>query len=320
MSQSLDDRIAALATAQHGVVTRAQLLAAGLTPRRVHLRVRSGDLRPLHLGVYILGNLRGALEPERAPVMAAVLACGPGALLGYRHAGWLWKLNESPPPSRLIDVLMPGGRTPTRRPGIRAHRPGPLYPGDATTIDRVPVTSPGRTLCDLATVLSRRDLERAVARAERQELIDAAELRKRVERQRGRAGAPVLRAVLEPASGPAFTRSEAERRFLELVRASGVPEPETNAFAHGYEIDFLWPASGIAVEVDGFAYHSSRRSFASDRRRDADLLDAGIVVIRVTWNQILDEPTRVVATLARALERSRVAGGPATVQPARGLR
>lgn len=308
MSQTIEDRIAGLAAAQHGVITRAQLLAAGLTRRRVRSRVRSGGLRPLHLGVYILGPLSGPLEPERARVMAAVLACGPGALLGYTHAGWLWQVTEKPPASRPVEVLMPPGRTPARRPGIRAHRPGRLGPGEISTVEGVPVTSPGRTLCDLASVLSRRELERAVARAERLELIDAPELRKLVERQRGRPGGPLLRSVLERDGGPAFTRSEAELRLLELVRGSGLPEPETNVVAHGYEIDFLWREWGIAVEVDGFAYHSSRRSFASDRRRDAELLDAGIIVIRVTWEQIVREPTRTMVTIGRALERSRLAG------------
>lgn len=311
MSQPTDDRIAALAGAQYGVITRAQLLAAGLTSRRLQSRVRTGALRPLHLGVYILGHLRGALEPERAPVMAAVLACGPGALLSYTHAGWLWKVNEKPSSSRPVEILMPAGRTPARRPGIRAPRPGRLYPGDCSTVDAIPVTSPGRTLCDLARVLSRRELERAVARAERQQLISAAELRERLNGQPGRPGAPLLRAILEQDGGPAFTRSEAELRLLDLVRASGLPEPEANVLTHGYEIDFLWREAGIAVEVDGFVYHSSRRSFASDRRRDAELLDTGIIVIRVTWEQIVREPTRIVVMIARALERSRFAGRPA---------
>lgn len=308
MDRSIEERIAAVAATQHGVVTRGQLIAAGLTRRRVASRARSGGLRRLHLGVYLLGHLRGTLEPERAPVMAAVLACGPGTLLSHVHGGWLWNLNDRPPRSWPVDVLMSDGRTPARRPGIRAHRPGRLHPGDASSVDGVPVTSPGRTLCDLATVLSRRELESAVARAERHELIDAAELRKLVARQHGVAGAPLLRAVLEQDGGPAFTRSEAERRFLDLVRTSRLPEPEVNVRVHGYEIDFLWRDQGIAVEVDGFAYHSSRRSFASDRRRDAELLDARIIVIRVTWEQIAHEPTATMVTLARALERAGLAG------------
>jgi very-short-patch-repair endonuclease len=316
MTGDVEARIAVIAARQHGVVQRRQLLASGVTAEVLKSRLRSGCLRRVHSGVYMPTSLRGPLEPRLAPEMAAVLACGPGALVSRRSAAAL--LDLGPPPRdpakegrwRPVDVAFPQGRTPARRPGIRTHRAGPLEAGDVTTVEGIPVTAPSRTLLDLAAVSTARELERAVARAERLGLIDPGDIEHLIERARGRRGARLLRSVIQREGGPKLTRSEAEVRFLDLVRGTGLPAPEVNVVVEGYEIDFLWRECGVAVEVDGFAYHRSRRSFAGDRRRDGDLLGVGIRTLRVTWSQIVDEPKATLVRLARAFGGAAGGGGP----------
>lgn len=305
MSDSPEARIAALAARQHGVVTRRQLLAAGLTARQVDGRLRTGRLRRVHRGVYLPGAFVGSAEPPRAVVMAAQLASGPGSLISHRHAAALRDLLAEPPRSAPVHVLVPDGRTPVRRPGIVAHEAAGLRPEDAMTVDGVPVTSTLRTLADLAGSVSSRDLERAVSRAERARLVSDEDLRGLVARHRGRPGARLLRAVVLRDGGAKLTRSEAEGRFLELVRGTGLPEPQVNVLVHGYEVDFYWEAAAVVVEIDGFAFHRSRPSFRTDHRRDTRLFSqAGIRVLRFTWEQVVDEPKPTLVALVRALDRS----------------
>lgn len=301
-AEAIDERIAHFSAAQHGVVTRAQLLSAGLTPRMVQSRLRSRRLRPLHRGVYLPGHLRGALEPMLAREMAAVLACGPGAVVSHRSAAWLWEIMARPADalSSVVDVTVPH-LVRRQRPGIEVRRSGDLTAGETTMFDGIPVTTPGRTLRDLSTVVGRRELNRAAARAERRGFIADDELTSLISRHRGRRGAPLLRAAMAEDGGPTFTRSEAEERFLDLVRSGGLPLPETNIVVRDYEVDFFWRAERIAVEVDGFEFHASRRSFENDRRRDTDLAAHGIHVIRITWRQLVDEPGTILVSLARAL-------------------
>jgi hypothetical protein len=125
-----------------------------------------------------------------------------------------------------------------------------------------------------------------------------------IERHRGRRGIWWLARLIRDLGGPALTRSEAEIRFLELVRSSGLPLPLVNVVVNRYEVDFLWRSARIAVEVDGFAFHSLRRRFESDHRRDTRLAAAGIQVIRITWRQIVDAPTRTMLDLGRAIDRA----------------
>ncbi|MEJ2503618.1 MAG: DUF559 domain-containing protein, partial [Gemmatimonadota bacterium] len=146
--------------------------------------------------------------------------------------------------------------------------------------------------------------ERAVARAERDGRVDPDRLRERIRRLGRRPGAARLREVAFGDGGAALTRSEAESRFLDLVRRSGLPQPDTNVRVHGREVDFLWRGEGVVVEVDGWTYHGSRRSFAADRRRDAALLGEGLRVMRVTWDQIVRDPLPTIATLAKVLTRA----------------
>jgi very-short-patch-repair endonuclease len=171
----------------------------------------------------------------------------------------------------------------------------------------IPITTAARTLYDLAGRLRRRPLERAVAEAIALRLTTATGVRAMALRQAGRRGAGRLRAVLD-LGDPRRTRSEAEEIFLGLVRRGGIELPVVNTRVAGYEVDFYWPAAHLAVEVDGFAFHISRRAFEQDRRRDAELATLGVRVVRVTWRQITEEPEAVVRRLKGAL--SPVAAGP----------
>ena len=204
--------------------------------------------------------------------MAAVLACGEGAVLSHRAAAALWKL--LPPPS-VVDVTVPrnGGRKPRR--GIRLHCSTTLTRRQSTRRTNIPVTTPARTLIDLRRCVDATELGRARRRAEvlGYRLDDAAEIE------------------------PDLTRSELERKFLCLCGRSALPSPEVNARVGAHVVDFLWRRARLIVETDGWRYHRGRASFEHDRRRDAELAAAGYEVLRITWRQITNEPREVVVAL-----------------------
>jgi very-short-patch-repair endonuclease len=286
-------RVLAIAARQHGAIASAQLSEAGLGRHRVAHLVGIGWLRRQHHGVYLVGPL--ATPFTRA--MAAVLAFGDKAVLSHRAAAVLWGV--CPLPIREIHVTVSTSSGIHSRDGIRAHRCRDLHPPDATRRDGVPVTSPARTLLDLATQVSQRDLTRAADEARVHHLVADHSLNEQFRRYPHHRGTPALTQAIQ--TEPALTRSEAERRLLELIRAARLTTAETNVRVGQHEVDFLWREQRLVVEVDGYAFHSSRGAFERDRRRDADLAREGIRVVRVTWRQIADEPEAIVATLAAAL-------------------
>jgi very-short-patch-repair endonuclease len=304
-----EERITALAVRQHGVVTRAQLLNTGLTARMIEGRLAKGRLRPLQRGVYLVGPV----EPTWVRERAAVLASGREAALGHRSGLSLWVLLPPAGCDDPVDVMIPAGSGGRKRPGIRYHRVARLGARERGVVDGIAVTTPIRTLLDVASRVGRadgltaRELEQAVARAERNGLVTRSELWSRTAARPGKAARPgtaVLRSLLEAEGGPALTRSAAEDLLLAMVRSAGLPAPETNARVGSYEVDFLWRRAGIAVEVDGYEFHGSRRRFEADRRRDGDLLGAGITVLRLTWRQLAHERDRTLVRLIRALDRA----------------
>ena len=300
--RDIEAQIVASAARQHGVVTRGQLLAAGVSGGAIDVRLRTGRLRRIHRGVYAPGVLDGKLAPAHAREMAAVLACGPGAVVSHRSAASLWEIHPPPGREKPVDVTVPAV-TRRRRPGIRTHRSA-LAPRSWTRLAGIPVTTPARTLRDLASEVTARELNRAAARAERRGLVTEPDIRSLTRECRGRRGAPLLRAAL-PDDGPlVFTRSVAEERFLALVGDGRLAQPEVNVVVADREVDFLWRSERLAVEVDGFRHHGSRRSFETDRRRDAELTAAGIRVLRFTWRQITEEPSATLVRLAQALART----------------
>ncbi len=221
---------------------------------------------------------------QRARELAAVFACGPHALLSHRSAGALWGLVRSAP---RIEVTTDRSGGPMK--GFVVHRSRRIDPQDRAERDGIPVTSVARTLVDLADVLSERRLADAVHEAEVQRLFDLRAVHETLERLPGRKGTRRLRRTLSAHDDHVpHLRSEAERRFLTLCERHDLPRPEANASIGGYEVDFVWRAQQLAVEVDGRAVHHTTRAFTQDRRRDRALAALGMQVVRVTWRDLDD--------------------------------
>jgi very-short-patch-repair endonuclease len=281
---SMDRAVAELARRQHGIVTTRQLAAAGIGASGIKVRVRDGRLVRLHRAVYQVGPVLARYGRE----MAALLACGNEAVLSHHSAAAIWGFR--PPHQEDVHVTTERART-TSRPGIQVHRSASLQ---AAVREGLYLTTPARTLLDLASRLPLQELERAVEQAivlrlTTNDLIEA-------QCEPGRRGAAKLRRAL--LIEPGLTRSEGERRLRRLVRAAGLPRPVSNTRVAGWEVDLLWREQRLVVEVDGFAFHGSRHAFERDRRRDADLVAAGYRVVRFTWRQIKHEPEAVIARLA----------------------
>jgi very-short-patch-repair endonuclease/predicted transcriptional regulator of viral defense system len=294
VSERGDRALAVIAAAQRGVVSRRQLTAVGLGRSAIAHRIAKGRLHRLHRGVYLLGH---AVPPRLAPEIAALLSCGDDAVLSHRTAAALWGIAS---PADHVDVTVVG-RDCGRRCGVQVHRVRRLDLRDRALRDRIPITAPARTLLDLAETIPPPDIERALAEALVRKLTTEAQLQRLLSRSLGRRGSRALRTILSQSSGPALTRSEAERKLLDLIRAGRLPHPQTNAKVGRYEVDFLWARQRLIVEVDGYAFHSSRAAFERDRTRDGDLQAQGFAVLRLTWRQITEEPHPVLVHIAQLL-------------------
>jgi very-short-patch-repair endonuclease len=184
---------------------------------------------------------------------------------------------------------------------VRLHRVCRIDPEEVCLMHGMRLTVPARTLLDLASCIGGRNLERALAHAERRQIVTRDAIEAMLARHHGRRGAPLLSTILRAAGGPALTRSEAEARFLDLVRRGALPRPAANVMVEGVEVDFIWRDRRLVAEIDGFAYHTGRAAFERDRRRDGVLAAAGYRVIRVTWRQLTTAPEEVLVLVARAL-------------------
>jgi very-short-patch-repair endonuclease len=273
-----DPLIARIAARQHGVISVAQLLAAGLSHRAIQVRIQAGRLHRIHRGVYAVGHRN--LTPQ-GWWMAAVLACGEGAVLSHRSAAMHWGMLK--PVSSPVDVTVSGTAGRDRRKGIRVHRSTSLMPNAVTIRKGIPTTTPARTIRDLRRVVDRPTLEAAVAQAEINHL-------------------PIgdLPGLLhEP------TRSELERRFLRLCRRHGLPKPEVNVRVGPYEVDFLWRDRKVIVETDGYATYGGRSAFNGDKTRDARLRTVGYSVQRFAYRHVTHEAAFVAETVRALLGAGR---------------
>jgi hypothetical protein len=290
--------LAELATGQHGVVSTRQLVDLGYGPRAISRAAASGRLHRIHRGVYAVGHRSLTWHGRQ---LAAVLACAPNAVLSHVSAGHLWGLLRNQPGS--IHVTAPTRRH--AKASVEVHFAA-LREEDRTVCDGVPVTAVPRTLLDLAAGRSRYRIDGLIERAEELRLFDLRSVEELLERAGGHRGVgPVRRALRLYVEEPAFTRSRLERRFLRLVRGSGLPVPSVNCFVSGFELDAYWPRERFAVELDTYGHHGSPAAFERDRLRHEDLKLAGIEMIRVTGRRIVDEPDNVVRRLAAHLERRR---------------
>ena len=284
----VDWAVAQLAATQHGVVSRAQLTGLGLSRAAVESRVRAGRLHHVHRSVYAVGHAR---LTRKGRFMAAVLACGDGAVLSHRSAAALWGLNREAPVSVDVAVAARGGRA---RPGITIHRTRRLTEHERAVVDGIPVTSVARTLLDLTDVVR---VDRPAAQADRLGLLDIRAVHRVIADNPGRRGTKHLLAAID---APVLTRSQLEDGFLDLVRRAKLPEPLVNQRVAGLEVDFFWPHHHLVVETDGHAYHRSRAAQERDREREAILARAGIRTHRFTCRQVTRDPDGARNTL-RAL-------------------
>jgi Transcriptional regulator, AbiEi antitoxin/Protein of unknown function (DUF559) len=280
-----DRVILQLAVRQHGIVSRRQLLDRGFTRDRIQHRVDKGWLVAIHPGVYVVGSRR---ITHRSRWLAAVLAVGDGAVLSHVSAAALWRLMKALLGPVHVSVA---NRNSWQPEGIRVHRPRHLEPADRTRRYGIPVTSPSRTLLDLAAVVSPTQLRRAFEEAERLELLDRDELGRLCDRMRGRRGVARLRGLLGEGPLPlSEVRSRLEARFLAFCRARGLPIPATNVPLGEFEVDCLWPEQRVVAELDSWGHHGDRSAFERDRARDAAIQRMGHRIIRITHRRVTRNP------------------------------
>jgi hypothetical protein len=282
--------IAALAGRQDGLVTRAQLVALGASPRMIDAWIESGRLHRVHQGVYAVGH---AAISVRGRARAALLAMGPAAVLSHHSAGVLWRiLPEWPPIQHVTTTSRSGKRIPT----LQVHRVRALPAQHLAERNGLRTTTVARTLIDLAEVLPADELRRAVNDAQVHRRVTRTQIERVVRECPGRRGIPALRAAL----GAGTTRSSLEDRFFALLKAAELPLPEINARVDRYEVDFLWRAERLIVETDGWGPHSTRRAFEHDRAKQNRLTLLGYVVLRITEERLTRSPFAVVAEVAAA--------------------
>jgi very-short-patch-repair endonuclease len=298
----VEARIAELAERQHGLITLSQLQLLGLGRSGVSRRARNGRLHRVHRGVYAVGRPH---LTQQGHWMAAVLACGPQAVLSHRSAAALHGLRADNRPKS--DVTLPGNAV-RPRPGIEGHRSTTLEAADVTMVDGIPCTTVARTLVDLGDVLDHRAVERAVDQAEVLRLFDGRAVKEVLARAGRRKGAGILRAVLDRYEQPTLTEEGIEEAFLTLCRKASLPSPAVKAWITlddgvAYEPDFMWHKHRLIAETDGRDVHTTRKAFEHDRLRDQRLTLAGFTVVRFTWRQISDEPRSVAEALRTLLAR-----------------
>lgn len=285
-----------LVRAQHGVISRGQLLAFGIDSHGIQRRLDRGRLHRVWRGVYAVGRPELTMSGRW---MAAVLACGPEAVLSHTSAGGIWAIHtgtESP-----IHVTVPA--TTTRvHPGIRVHRRARLASPDTSRCMGVPVTSPARTLVDLGTCLSPRQLEAAINEADKRSLVSPETLRSKIAKDPRLRGAGALRRILDRADF-VLTDSELERRFLPLARRAGLPTPQTGRYVNGFKADFYWPDLGLIVETDGLRYHRTAAQQVRDTLRDQVHTAAGLTTLRYAHWQIRYDGVHVLETLSAVARR-----------------
>jgi predicted transcriptional regulator of viral defense system len=296
-----DRAVARVAARQHGVIALAQLKAIGMSASAARARASAGRLYRVYRGVFAVGH---PPVTARARWMAAVLACGPGAVLSHRSAAALRGMRATA--SSWIDVTCPT-RAGRGRKGIRVHRGDRLFESETTVIDGIPCTTVARTIVDLAGLLSPSAVEYLIHQAQARQLLDRADLLEVLERAPNRRGTALIRRTLGVTHRPEDqARSRLERRFLALCRRAGVPLPQVNFWVAlpeggGFEVDFAWPDRRLAIETDSPTFHGTHRALENDPRRDRALMLAGWRVARFTDRDLKERPEAVIRELRAML-------------------
>lgn len=299
---SCEKHLLRLAARQHGVVTWGQALETGLTKSALQRRIRRGRLERIHPGVYRVGGSAPTFE-QRA--FAAAAWGGVGAVVSHSSAAHLWRMVETPPANH--DILSPRKRTRPPR-GICPHFTSKLSPRDRGTLRNIPITSPIRTLIDLAGVLPEGHVERALHQAivDRRVTERALWARLNDAPRQGARGPTVLRRVLASGGRPSVA-SPLEREVARVLSGPGLPpfRREHPVYFDGgvYYLDFAWPHFKVALEADGRRWHSDVASFEHDRARHNLLLTAGWRVVRITEQQVRSDPRAIREQILRLIVR-----------------
>lgn len=284
------------------MLARRQLLALGYSARAIEHRRKMGRLHLVTRGVYAVGW--PGLDKRRR-WMAAVLACGDGAVLSHRSAAALLGMGAELPGRIDISVRR---RCELRRPGLLVRGRPSLAPEDLGSSEGIPVTSPAQTLVDLATELDIVAVERAVNDADKRDLIDPEALRIALDRHTGMPGVRPLRGLLDRLTFR-LSDSDLEIYFRPIAAAAGLPSPLSKYRVNGFEVDFFWPDLGLVVETDGLRYHRTPSTQARDALRDRTHTIAGMTPLRFTHYEIRFEPRKVridlTATAAMLQKRNR---------------
>jgi very-short-patch-repair endonuclease len=288
LGRTVDQELDRIASSGHGVVTRAELLNAGVTRREIAARLKRGGLIRVHRGVYRVGHRAPSAE---ATYLAAVLAAGEGALLSGRAAAHLLGLVKgAPPPPEVI------ARTQRRIEGVRTRRARSLNARDATTWRGIPVTTVARTLVDIAPdlpldALARACHEAGVRHGTTPRMVEAV-----LARRPSSPGAKELRRVIH--GDIHVTLSKLEAHFLELLRNAGLPLPVTNRPAGTRRVDCRWPEHRLTVELDGYRFHNSRHSWEQDRHREREARARGDEFRRYTYGDVSEDPVLMLEEIS----------------------
>ena len=289
--RTTDNRIAQEARGQHGLVTKAQLRGAGITPSEVKARVARGSLIRVYRGVYRVGHAAPSVE---ATYLAAVLACGDAALLCGLAAGYLWRIVKGSPP--FPEVIAP---TERRIEGVKTHRSRSMHLSDRAVVRGIPVTSVAATVVQLAGTLSLDALARVCHEAGVLHKLTPGQVNTVLSRQPIVPGAGKLRAVLH--GEVRVTLSELELRFLKVLRRANLPLPITNRSVDGRRLDCRWPTYHLTVELDSYRFHNSRYSWEERRRRERDARARGDEFRVYTYGDVFEDPRAMLRDLSTLL-------------------
>ncbi|HEX6679079.1 MAG TPA: type IV toxin-antitoxin system AbiEi family antitoxin domain-containing protein [Gaiellaceae bacterium] len=288
---ALDGIVAAIAGRQHGVIARRQVLAAGVSRGSIANRLTKGSLIRVFPGVYRVGHSAPSVE---ATYMAAVLACGEGAVLGGRAAAFLLGLIRGKAPGPSVHT-----RAERQIDGIATRRARQMDPRDITTWKGIPVTTPARTLVDLAESFSPDELARAMHQADVLHRTTPDDVEAVLGRRPTSKGAAKLREVIHGDQGRIL--SKLERAFIRLLKQNNLPLPTTNRPAGGLFVDCRWPERKLTVELDGYRYHRSRHAWQKDRKRERDAYARGDQFRRYTWGDVVEHPAPTLSELRAVL-------------------
>jgi len=291
LGRTVEAELARIAEAAHGLVTRSELLRAGVTDDEIRWRVRTGGLLREHRGVYRVGHRASSIE---ASYLAAVMAAGEGALLSGRAAAHLLGLVKGTAPAPEVTT-----RTQRRIEGVKTHRSRRGERADATIFNGIPVTTVPRTLVDISSELSLDALARACHEAGVRYRTTPRDVEAVLARRRNSPGARKLRRIIH--GDVHVTLSKLEARFLALLRDEGLPLPVTNRPASGRRVDCRWPEQRLTVELDGYQFHNSRHSWEQDRRREREARARGDDFRRYSYGDVTEHPKFMLAELRSLL-------------------